>query len=81
MNLFTKSPMITKGGRGGRINQEFEININTILLIYKKQINNKIVLYSTGNYIHYPIVKHNGKEYEKELTESLCYTAEINETL
>ena len=74
MNLFTKwkqiqrhrkQLMITKGERGGRINQEFEININTILLIYIKQINNKI-LYSTGNYIHYPIVNHNGNEYEKE---------------
>ena len=24
------------------------------------------LLYSTGNYIHYPVVSHNGKEYEKE---------------
>ena len=23
-------------------------------------------VYSTGNYIQYPVIKHNGKEYEKE---------------
>ena len=29
----------------------------------------------------YPVIKHDGKEYEEEcicITESLCYTAEIN---
>ena len=45
-------------------------------------INNKILLYSTGNYIHSPGINHNGKEYEKVLyiciTESLCCTADIN---
>ena len=29
-------------------------------------INNKVLLYSTGNYIQYPVINHNGKEYEKE---------------
>ena len=29
-------------------------------------MNNKDLLYSTGNYIQYTIVSHNGKEYEKE---------------
>ena len=43
---------------------------------------------STGNYIQYPVINHNGKEYEKEcvyiyicITESLFCTAEINTTL
>ena len=27
---------------------------------------NKVLLYSTGNYIQYPVINHNGKEYEKE---------------
>ena len=38
-------------------------------------------MYSIGNYIQYPIINHNGKEYEKEyiyITESLGYIAEIN---
>ena len=33
---------------------------------YIKYINNKDLLYSTGNYIQYPVINHNGKEYEKE---------------
>ena len=46
----------------------------------------QVLLYSTGNYIQYPVINHNGKEYEKEsvyicITESLCYTAVINTTL
>ena len=28
--------------------------------------NKKVWLYSTGNYIQYPVINHNGKEYEKE---------------
>ena len=29
-------------------------------------INNKVLLHSTRNYIQYPVINHNGKEYEKE---------------
>ena len=25
-----------------------------------------VVVYSTGNYIQYPVINHNGNEYEKE---------------
>ena len=31
-----------------------------------KQVNNKVLLYSTGNYIQYPVINHSRKEYEKE---------------
>ena len=34
--------------------------------IYIEWINNKVLLYSPWNYIHYPVSNHNGKEYEKE---------------
>ena len=34
--------------------------------LYIEWINNKVLLYSTGNYIQYPAINHNGKEYEKE---------------
>ena len=27
--------------------------------------NNKVLLYSTGTYTQYPVIKHNGKEYKK----------------
>ena len=26
---------------------------------------NKVLLYSTGNYIQYPMINHDGKDYEK----------------
>ena len=36
-------------------------------------MNNKIILYSTGNYIQYPMINHNGKEYEKEYIHVCIY--------
>ena len=30
-------------------------------------INNKVLLNSTGNYIQYPVINHNGKEYKKNI--------------
>ena len=30
-------------------------------------VNNKVLLYSTGNYIQHPVINHNGKEYKKEV--------------
>ena len=56
--------MVTKGERGGGINQEFGINIYTLL--YTKQITNKDLLYSTGNYTQYLVITYKGKESEKE---------------
>ena len=47
--------------------------------------NTKALLYSTGKSIQYPVINHNGKEYEKNLhiliAELLSYTVEINTTL
>ena len=33
---------------------------------YIEWINNKVLLYNTGNYIQYPVINHNGKQYKKE---------------
>ena len=56
--------MVIKEDRRGRgMNQEFGINIYTLL--YIKQITNKHLLYSTGNYIQYFIITHKGKEHCK----------------
>ena len=30
------------------------------------RMDKQVLLYSTGNYTRYPVIKHNGKEYEKE---------------
>ena len=49
-----------EGGGGG-----VEFGISRCKLLYVEWINNKILLYSTGNYIQYPVINHNGKEYKK----------------
>ena len=74
MNLFTKQNRltdfkikltVTKGEMWrGRINEEFGINIYTLL--YIKQITNKELLYSTGNCTQHSIITYTGKESEKE---------------
>ena len=35
-------------------------------LLYTEWINSKVLLYSTENYIQYPTINHNGKEYKKQ---------------
>ena len=34
-------------------------------IIYRMD-KHKVLLYSTGNYIQYPVINHNGKEHEKK---------------
>ena len=46
--------------------KDWGFGISRCELLYIGWINNKILLYSTGNYIHYPVINHDGKEYEKE---------------
>ena len=51
--------------------------INRYALLYIKEINNKDLLYSTGNYIWYLVINYKEKEY-MYITESLCCLHEIN---
>ena len=69
--------------RGG---MEWEFGTRRGKLLNREWINSKVLWYSTGNYIQYPIINHKGKEYEKEyiyicITESLCCTPEMNTAL
>ena len=52
-----------KGGGGGGIGS---LGISRCKLVYIEWINNKVLLQSTGNSIQYPVIKNNGKQYEKE---------------
>ena len=54
------------GGWWGGKEMDCEFGISTGKLLYIRWINNKVLLYSTGNYIQYPVTNRNGKEYEKE---------------
>ena len=57
--------MVTKGeGVGGGM--EWEVGVSRCKLLYIEWINNKVLLYSTGNYIQYPMINHNRKEYLKK---------------
>ena len=73
-----------QGRGGGGEGMDWEFGISRCKLVYLGWINNKVLLYSTGNYIQYPLINHNGKEYEKIYiykTESLHCTPETNTTL
>ena len=76
--------MVAKGeGSGGGMEWEFGISRCKLFIEW---IKNKVLIYSTGNYVQYPVINHNGKEYKNEnvymcITESLCCTEEINTTL
>ena len=50
------------GGRRAGIAWEFGFSSRT--LFYIEGIN-KVLLYNMGNYIQYPVINHNRKEYEK----------------
>ena len=62
--------MVAKG-KGGRGGLDGEFGTSRCKLFYMGWINNKVLLYSTGNYIQYPVINHNGKEYEKEKTKPI----------
>ena len=51
--------------KGGRVREvkDWEFGISRRKLLYIGWIKNKVLLYSTGNYIQYPVANHNGKEY------------------
>ena len=61
---------------------DWEFGISRCKLLYIGWINNKVLLYNTGNYIQYPVINYNGKECIYIcINESLCCTVEINTTL
>ena len=52
-------------GVGGRM--EWKVGVSRCKRLYVKWMNNKVLLYSTGNYIQYPGINYSGKDYEKEV--------------
>ena len=81
--LSTENRLVVAGLDGGQ-KERLGFGISRCKLLYIEWINNKVLLYSTGNYIKYPVINHNGKEYEKEciwITELFCCIPETNSTL
>ena len=56
------------------------LGVSRFKLLYLEWINDKVLLYRTGNYIQCPVIDHDGNEYVYK-TESLCCTAEIGTIL
>ena len=50
-------------GRGLREGWSGEVGVSRCKLFYIEKTSNKALLFSTGNYIQYPVINHNGKEY------------------
>ena len=45
---------------------DWDVGVSNYKLLHMEWINNKVLLYTIGNYIQYPMINHNGKEYEKK---------------
>lgn len=57
---------------GDRSGEQSEFGISRYKLVYIEWISNKVLLpYSTGNYIHYPVINHNGKKLGRMYRASL----------
>ena len=73
MNIFTKQKQThrhreqTCGCRGEwGAGENWEFGTSRCKLLYIEQINNKVLLYSTGNSTQYFIITYKGKESEKQ---------------
>ena len=60
----TNRPVVAKGeGMWGR--EDWKFWISRCKLLYTEWIS-KVLLYSSGKCIQYPVINNNGKEFEKE---------------
>ena len=66
--------MVAEREREGR-GMEWAFGVGRCKLLHLEWINNKVLLYSTGNYVQYPVMNHSGKEYKKMIrTSQKCAT-------
>ena len=75
--------MVAKGEER-KVGKGWEFGISRGKLLYIGWINNKLLLWSTGNNTQYAVTKHSGKEYIRThtyITVSLCYIEGINTKL
>ena len=64
-NRDIENRLVVAKGEGVGGGMEWEVGVSRCNLLYMEWIN-KVLLYSTENYIQYPLINHNGKESEKE---------------
>ena len=64
--IIIEDKVVVAEREGGGREIDWDISIRRYKLLYRGWIKNKAILYSMGDYIQYPVIKHNTKEYEKE---------------
>ena len=64
---------LPSGGGGKGLYWEF--GVSRCKLVYTEWINNKVILYTTGNYIQYPVINHSGKNMKKNVYVCLSHFA------
>ena len=47
---------------------DWEFGVGRCKLLHLECINSRVLMYHTGNYIQYPVINHNGKEYLKRMS-------------
>ena len=62
-------PVVVKGVTGWRGQKagrgmDWAFGVTRCKLLHLEWINNKVLLYITGNYIQFPVINRNGKEYK-----------------
>ena len=65
-NNITKDKNCTQKGEGGGEEMVWEFGAIRCKLLCIERIYNRVLLYSTWNYIQYPVINCNEKEYKKE---------------
>ena len=73
-NRLTENRLAVAKGEGVGRSKDWEFGISRCKLSCIGWINNKILLYSTGNYIQYTVINIMEKNMKKNV--SLCSTAE-----
>ena len=53
--------MVAKG-KGERRGMDREFGVSRCEPLHLERISNDVLLYSTGNYIQYPVINHDGKK-------------------
>ena len=75
MNLFSKQKQThrnreeTDGCHWGVVGgvMDWEIGLSRCKILHTERMDNKVLLYSTENYIQYPMISHNEKNIKKNI--------------
>ena len=59
-----KPPCGCQGGKVGEERLDWEFGAVKCKLFYLDWINNKVLMYNSGDYIQYSVINYNGKEYK-----------------